>query len=675
MVLTNIKTPGVYIDEISLFPPSVVQVATAIPAFIGYTQSAKNLQGKTITEPVKIKSLLEFTTYFGGPYSPENYNVKVNTTTLGIDSAQADKRFYMYDSLRQFYDNGGGDCYVVSVGNYEGIITSSEIDKGLDQIKKFDEPTIIAFPDAVELLDGDDKPDYDSIAGLQKKALALCASLQDRFAVLDLMQGNFEESAANDTTPISSFRDKIGVNFLNYGAVYYPWVKTSYGVDVSFRKLKFTDTNDVVITDYSPFSKNANEADLVTLLQKKNTESTDILKGISTILPAGSDQILSNSGDAKKVITDYLDGLEKEITAGNQVKENLTKYLDLLAVIAGSFSEMEGKVAADSALKPEIATLKTDSKLVNSLKSLAVTEKNPTVIKNNVATRDADKIKDIYKSLDNGWLGTGITFDTLPADSTPAYEETAASTLSIISDLKSDEIQNLLTGFEKLIKAAAFYQNQAEKNLFANHTFFKGVADRITETMRTIPPSGAVAGVYAQVDRTKGVWKAPANISLNSVLGPAVKIDNHDQESLNVHDSGKSINAIRAFTGRGTLVWGARTLAGNDNEWRYIPVRRFFIMVEESVKKATEPFVFENNDANTWIKVKVMIENFLTLQWRAGALQGAKPENAFFVNVGFGPTMSETDLLEGRMIVEIGMAVVRPAEFIILRFSHKMMEK
>ena len=675
MVLTNIKTPGVYIDEISLFPPSVVQVATAIPAFIGYTQSAKNLQGKTITEPVKIKSLLEFTTYFGGPYSPENYDVKVNTTTLGIDSAQADKRFYMYDSLRQFYDNGGGDCYVVSVGNYDGIITSSEIDKGLDQIKKFDEPTIITFPDAVELLDGDDKPDYDSIAGLHKKALALCASLQDRFAVLDLMQGNQEESAANDTTPISSFRDKIGVNFLNYGAAYYPWVKTSYGVDVSFRKLKFTDTNDVVITDLSPFSKNANEADLVTLLQKKNTESTDILKGISTILPAGSDQILSNSGDAKKVITDYLDGLEKEITAGNQVKENLTKYLDLLAVIAGSFSEMEGKVAADSALKPEIATLKTDSKLVNSLKSLAVTEKNHTVIKNNVATRDADKIKDIYKSLDNGWLGTGITFDTLPGDSTPAYEETAAGTLSIINDLKSDEIQNLLTGFEKLIKAAAFYQNQAEKNLFANHTFFKGVADRITETMRTIPPSGAVAGVYAQVDRTKGVWKAPANISLNSVLGPAVKIDNHDQESLNVNDTGKSINAIRAFTGKGTLVWGARTLAGNDNEWRYIPVRRFFIMVEESIKKATEPFVFENNDANTWIKVKVMIENFLTLQWRAGALQGAKPENAFFVNVGFGPTMSETDLLEGRMIVEIGMAVVRPAEFIILRFSHKMMEK
>jgi hypothetical protein len=119
-------------------------------------------------------------------------------------------------------------------------------------------------------------------------------------------------------------------------------------------------------------------------------------------------------------------------------------------------------------------------------------------------------------------------------------------------------------------------------------------------------------------------------------------------------------------------VWGARTLDGNSNEWRYINVRRFFNMVEESCKKASERFVFEPNDRNTWVTVRGMIEIFLLLQWRAGALQGAVPEHAFFVKVGLGETMTDLDLLEGRMIVEIGMAVVRPAEFIILRFSHKM---
>ncbi len=139
-------------------------------------------------------------------------------------------------------------------------------------------------------------------------------------------------------------------------------------------------------------------------------------------------------------------------------------------------------------------------------------------------------------------------------------------------------------------------------------------------------------------------------------------------------NAGKSVNAIRSFSGKGILVWGARTLAGNDNEWRYISVRRFFNMVEESIKKSTYWAVFEPNDANTWVKVKGMIENYLTQKWRDGALAGAIPDEAFFVKVGLGLTMTAQDILEGRMNVEIGMAAVRPAEFIILKFSHKMQE-
>ena len=132
------------------------------------------------------------------------------------------------------------------------------------------------------------------------------------------------------------------------------------------------------------------------------------------------------------------------------------------------------------------------------------------------------------------------------------------------------------------------------------------------------------------------------------------------------------MNAIRAFTGKGTLVWGARTLAGNSNEDRYVPVRRFLIFAEESIKKATAAFVFETNDANTWVKVRSMIESFLTRQWRDGALAGAKPEDAFYVSVGLNKTMSAQDILDGYMIVEIGLAIVRPAEFIVLRFAQKM---
>ncbi len=188
-------------------------------------------------------------------------------------------------------------------------------------------------------------------------------------------------------------------------------------------------------------------------------------------------------------------------------------------------------------------------------------------------------------------------------------------------------------------------------------------------------PSSAMAGVYAKVDSTSGVFKAPANVGLNYVVEPVLKLSPDELDSLNVDaTSGKSINAIRTFTGKGTMVWGARTLDGNSNEWRYVSVRRFFNMVEESVKKATERFVFEANTANTWVKVQAMIENFLNEQWKDGALAGSKPEEAYYVSVGLNKTMSAQDILEGRMIIEVGMAAVRPAEFIILRFSHKLQE-
>jgi hypothetical protein len=209
--------------------------------------------------------------------------------------------------------------------------------------------------------------------------------------------------------------------------------------------------------------------------------------------------------------------------------------------------------------------------------------------------------------------------------------------------------------------------------LTATFPLYKTILTGIQNTNTTVPPSGAVAGIYAYVDRTRGVWKAPANVSLTAVIGPKNAFSASELDALNVDpNSGKSINAIRSFTGKGTLVFGARTLAGNDNEWRYVSVRRFFNFVEESVKKATEQFVFEPNDANTWVKIQAMIENFLTTLWRQGALQGIKPEHAFYVAVGLGKTMTALDILEGRLIVEIGMAAVRPAEFIILRFSHMM---
>jgi phage tail sheath protein FI len=214
------------------------------------------------------------------------------------------------------------------------------------------------------------------------------------------------------------------------------------------------------------------------------------------------------------------------------------------------------------------------------------------------------------------------------------------------------------------------------KSIKASDTaLYNQIKSVLSQQRVNLPPSAAIAGVYASVDRSRGVWKAPANVSLSYVIGPLVKITNAEQDNLNVDPTaGISINAIRAFAGKGTLVWGARTLAGNDNEWRYVSVRRLFIMIEESVQKSTAFAVFEPNDATTWLKVKAMIESYLYGLWQQGALVGSTSEDAYFVNVGLGKSMTSQDVLEGRMIVEIGIAAVRPAEFIILRFSHKMQQ-
>jgi hypothetical protein len=201
---------------------------------------------------------------------------------------------------------------------------------------------------------------------------------------------------------------------------------------------------------------------------------------------------------------------------------------------------------------------------------------------------------------------------------------------------------------------------------------FNDILGQMRESLNVLPPSGAIAGIYSLVDSTVGVFKAPANVSVSSITGPTVNISAAEQEDLNLPLTGKAVNAIRPFVGKGTLVWGARTLDGNSQDWRYINVRRTMIMLEQSVKFACEPFVFRPNDANTWLAVKSMISSFLRSQWQAGALVGATEDQAYQVEVGLGTTMTPQDILDGYMKVIVRVAISRPAEFIVITFQQKM---
>lgn len=402
--MSTIKTPGFYIVEKSTFPNSVVEVSTAVPAFIGHTERAISGNQSLLNKPWKITSMAEFQTYFGGP-----------SQDLG--------KYLLYYSMMLFYANGGGSCYIVSVGDFKTEITSERLISGIEELVCEHEPTLLVIPETTLL------PDVVSSAKVHMAMLSHCGfKMKNRIAILDIYEG-YKERNDPSGDKVLEFRESIGDKYLDFGVAYYPWINT-------------------------------------------------------------------------------------------------------------------------------------------------------TII--------------------------------MPQD---------------------------LNGLEEL-------------NL--------------------MPPGSAMAGIYTMIDNTRGVWKAPANVKINRVLSPSVNITNQDQEDLNVPLNGKSINAIRFFTGEGTIVWGARTLDGNSHDWRYINVRRTIIMLEESIKASCRAYVFEPNVADTWAKIKVMITNFLTGVWRRGGLVGASPEDAFRVQVGLGESMTDKDILEGVLRIKLLVAIMRPGEFLEITFHQQM---
>lgn len=223
-----------------------------------------------------------------------------------------------------------------------------------------------------------------------------------------------------------------------------------------------------------------------------------------------------------------------------------------------------------------------------------------------------------------------------------------------------------------LAQELATAKSDLHNALLQNWPAYKSAIKLIKDKLNLLPPSASMAGIYTAVDNNRGVWKAPANVTVSYVTSPTEVINDYLQENLNVPMNGKAVNAIRAFPGESIKVWGARTLDGNSQDWRYVNVRRTMLFLEESVKNAARAYVFEPNDANTWINMKCMIENFLRSVWKRGGLAGATPEDAFEVHVGLGDTMTSDDILEGILRITVLVAISRPAEFIEITFQQQM---
>ena len=179
-----------------------------------------------------------------------------------------------------------------------------------------------------------------------------------------------------------------------------------------------------------------------------------------------------------------------------------------------------------------------------------------------------------------------------------------------------------------------------------------------------VPPSGHMAGIWARTDATRGVHKAPANEPVRGALNVTYRVTDEEQGDLNT----KGVNCIRFFPQEGILVWGARTLDAPSGQWKYLNVRRLFNMIEESILQSTRWVVFEPNDISLWKAIRRDVKAFLTLVWRDGALMGASPEEAFFVKCD-RETNTDEDINLGRVVTLIGIAPVKPAEFIVFKIG------
>ncbi len=189
------------------------------------------------------------------------------------------------------------------------------------------------------------------------------------------------------------------------------------------------------------------------------------------------------------------------------------------------------------------------------------------------------------------------------------------------------------------------------------------VLDPVTNREKLAPPGGHIAGIYSRSDINHGVHKAPANEPLRGIVGLQHDVTKGEQDVLNP----RGVNCIRSFQGRGIRLWGARTCS-SDPEWKYLNVRRLFLYIEQSLEEGTQWAVFEPNDKDLWARIRQSTENFLKTVWRDGGLQGSTQDEAFFVRCG-DDTMTQDDIDNGRLIVEIGIAPVKPAEFVVFRIA------
>ncbi len=708
------KTPGVYIKEINAFPNSVVEVATAVPAFIGYTSKAKDDKGASLSnKPKRISSMSEFTTYFGDA-PVDQFNVtstqpsqpKPSLPSLAEATAMNNDAASQLAEIKKS-DDAKSILYKLAVSSgAAGAITKTvgsqlTTDKVKSLKAKAEEPPqevsatfTLDVPNALKQEELKNlEPDLISSKIALFKALAKATQTQ---AVKDAVNALATSPVAEKVTAanvafatLNNVAEMLG-KAITLGETAKDVLENQYmaapiGTAVDALKAEQASPGAATVSTTLPASQNNNvdaNPDFVFKNESGGEVSCWVNKTGNNYYLYYSMRLFFQNGGGDCYI----------VSVGNHsetvTSERLTKALDLLEkeqeptiiVIPDAMALDKGTIGTlqQAMLTHCGSDMKNRFAILDVLPDVSNVTNSDDVTSDFRASIGTDNLA--YGAAYYPWLNTSVvqvsdlSFDnfTFTGDK---LDDDVKKVVDMIKDAKSIKtFQALKTLFAKpnpdrtdIAKLAQF-----RKLLPAVSTLYASILTAIASKLNLLPPSAAMAGVYARVDNSRGVWKAPANVSLNAVVAPALNFTKNQLDGLNVPTDGKAVNAIRTFIGQGTLVWGARTLDGISDDWRYINVRRTMIMLEESIRLAAGAYVFEPNTANTWANVKGMIRNFLTGIWQRGGLAGSSPDDAFGVYLGLGETMTGQDILDGYMLVTVLVALVRPAEFIEITFQQEM---
>ena len=675
----SMKTPGVYIIEKNAFPNSVVEAPTAIPAFIGYTERAMNGNDDLTNVPWKISSMTEYIQYFGG--GPDlKFEVDIKDGSLCIEGKNS---YTLYYNMMLFFANGGGACYIVSVGSYKDALKKDSMITGLGKLTLEQEITLVAIPEAVNLSSSEEFKD------IQQQMLSHCGNtMKNRFALLDIYPKANEKTKIEDQ--VNFFCDNIGSSFLSYGAAYFPWLNTSIVGERDLKGDMFTWTDNAYI---HRTQLDAGFAEIVESLFVEEFEiKENVVKNGHTfkLEEVVEGDIYADSDTEKTKVIGRIESIKDIKEDGNE--EVIKKNVKVVWLFSSFIEELEIK---EDVVKNS-HTFKLEEVVEGDIYADSDTEKTKVIgrIESIKDIKEAETGKVIKKDVKVVWLFSSFTEEfeiegsVLKDNHTFKLEEVVEGDIYADSDTEKTKVIGRIesikdikeAGNEKVIKKNVkvvwLFPNNVDKQalhqaLYNVSSVYKQAIKGVLKNLNLFPPSAAMAGIYTMVDNSRGVWKAPANVTLNYVGSTVEDIDDEQQAELNVPIHGKAVNVIRLFRGEGVKVWGARTLDGNSLDWRYVNVRRTLLFLEESIKNAARAYVFEPNDAGTWINMKCMIDSFLRSVWKRGGLAGATPEDAFEVHIGLGDTMTAEDILDGIMRITVLVAVTHPAEFIEITFQQQ----